>query len=98
MKIVNKKSRMTIKAENMPKAYNGLIGEMEHMRKATVDVSEVTNMALADFQKVYVSRRTGWFFKAAILVALAHMSWKTKMSSDPMPTMMIRQPKCKVPK
>ena len=38
-------------AEKTPKPYNGFIGVIEHVRKAMVDVNEVTSMALRDYQK-----------------------------------------------
>ena len=77
-------------AAKRPKAYIGKILLPMQDANAPADVREVTNMALAAFLKVYVSRLMISVYIDLILCEPIQKSWKTKTSSAPIPMIRMR--------
>jgi len=81
-------------AANMPKAFKGMIGVKLHETNAMAEVKEVTNIALNACLNVYESFRIGSFLMALILNVESQKSWKTKISSAPIPMTTSRAATC----
>ena len=73
-----------------PKALKGMIGVIAHDKNAIEEVSEVTIMARDACLKAKVNRRVGLFSKAFIWKVVSQKSWNTKISSAPMPIIMMK--------
>lgn len=81
-------------AEKIPNAFKGIMGESVHEMKAIEEVAEVTNIARHACLKVKVSRRIGYLSNARIWKVDIQKSWKTKMSSAPIPIITRKAKRC----
>ena len=82
----------------IPKDLIGIIGLKVHAKKAAEDVKEVTNICIEAFLQVYESLSIGLSLKALIQSEFSHWSWKTKISSDPIPMIISKTETCKLEK
>jgi hypothetical protein len=84
---VKTKTTGTTIAAKTPKAYIGMILLPAQDANATVDVKDVMNIDLLALLKVKVNLFLESSLIAFIKKEPSQKSWKTKMSSAPMPTM-----------
>lgn len=96
--MVSKKQMRTTRVAKIPKLLSGMILLETQERKATAEVTEVTNICFEACLYVYEILRIGSCLIAAMQNEFYHESWNTKMSSAPIPTMMIKIDRCMLEK
>jgi hypothetical protein len=84
----------TIIVENIPKLLIGINGLLIQAENATPLVKEVTSIYMKAFLTTRAIRSNGFCLIALIHLAFCQQSWKTKMSSQPMPTIIMTTDKC----
>lgn len=87
--MVTMKHVMTTMVANIPNDLIGIILLEVHDKNATAEVSDVTIIYFEACAYVYEILKIGCFLIASIVKEFCQLSWKTKISSAPIPTMMI---------
>ena len=89
--IVIPKHAKTIIVENIPKLLIGMIGLIEQEANATELVTDVTSIYMNAFLTTRDILSIGRCLIAFTHNAFFQQSWKTKMSSQPIPTIIIME-------